>query len=574
MKKPNRFFDEAQCEEVGMSKPQDDSPSYPGHQSQSSASAPSQYPIPSNALVGPPSHSTPAQSGLPLTSAKPATMAQSPPSNVAATGRRPKPSKVNQLRQLIYQFFRPVIDDHGARFLVPFYPGPSLLAELEVVAPTIKSLAADHANLEVSDGKIQDALSIIFESQTAFLQVQNGRTWLDVQAGNRFVEVDGQILVFPLGQEALQTAQQYPPYWQPRNRRSYSMLSTSGPSSYFSPNSTKLGDYVGLPPDRDLLIYAFMVLSLMPDRQTLALELTSETGREASFLNCMIKALVDPVVKGQSLRTIPHRVSQLNDLAWQHHVLNFDQLDQPLPQVIQRRLADLVLGADLPWRSTSNAAYDVSSIRVRRACLFSGVEPVVTYPELVEKTLSLELPATDSFHQVSHHQQIDARAMAILTQGMMTLLGKAHAYMDRQTLPSMAPIPDGWEDFCRIGLVVSHALTGSYDAFWHQYRGYCKERSQEKLEQHPVAQAIQSYLDETFQEMIEKSVGEWHEVLAAYCPEWASSDWPPSPRAFGAALKQASPVLRAHGISCSSNGKRGSRCRWSIGYQGIASQHF
>jgi hypothetical protein len=156
----------------------------------------------------------------------------------------------------------------------------------------------------------------------------------------------------------------------------------------------------------------------------------------------------------------------------------------------------------------------------------------------------------------------------------MGLLCKAHAQIDQITLDRR--VPEGWRDFCRVGVIVSQALHGNDQSFWAQYEAYRHERDCELIEEDPVASAIVQYFDHRDEKgVLEKPVGDWLNVLEQHRPAWATArDWPQSPKGMGAAFKRVAPLLRTQGFICNNNGKRGHACYCSIGPQGIASRHF
>lgn len=541
-------------------------------------SQPQSYPQPGSQQAPPmqPAYNSPPGNAGPVQGDYMASLpAQTPAMPAKPQGRRRKPSKVNTVRSAIARFYSPVIDPSGAGFLIPILGGSALLMEPELIAPEIKKLVQDCLDEDVSDRHVKDALESLYLEAAPNFAVENGRTWLNHHTGERFIDIDGAIQVFPLGQENFFQARTAQYHWRLSNQHRYSLQHIQGPSAYAPANIRLLAEHVQLPDERDLLLYAFMVLCMMPEREALALELTGEVGNDGPHLQAMIKTLVDPVVRKARLRAVPTRVKALDDLAWQHHVLSFDQLETPPTPTLQRRLYEFLCTAELDWKASTGRRLAVSSLRVRRVCLFSSQEPVVSQRELRERTFSLEMPSPDrpdaSVNAVQ--RQWNPYGHTTIFAGLLSLLGQAHARIDTVTLPRQ--VPSGWQDFCKIGTVVAEALTGNQEAFWAQYDAYVEERGQDTLEQDPVAQAIQQYLlINDVQTLIEKSVAAWQYAIDDYRPaKTPDKEWPQSLRGMGAALKLAAPLLKAHGVKCYSNGKRGSRCRWVIGYNSIARQH-
>jgi hypothetical protein len=79
-----------------------------------------------------------------------------------------------------------------------------------------------------------------------------------------------------------------------------------------------------------------------------------------------------------------------------------------------------------------------------------------------------------------------------------------------------------------------------------------------------VAQALIAYLDDKAIASESLSAIDWLDALDAFRPKRArETDWPATPRALGAAFKQANPVLAAVGIECVGE-KRGSFRVWTV----------
>ncbi|MGP9767051.1 hypothetical protein ACT3UM_15110 [Halomonas sp. AOP13-D3-9] len=485
--------------------------------------------------------------------------------SIPRTRRLPKLCNANLVREIIHHYYRLAIDPNGVNFLLPHSSGPVLIMEAEMIAPIIKKIVADSSNRDVSDKNIQNALDIIRFNQADFRTIGNGRTWLG-ESNERFIELGGEVMMFPSGHESMVRPQQHYPYWQPINSRPYSELHTHGRSADLNVIET----YVALPKDRELLIYTYMVLCLMPERQQLALELTGEPKSGMSRLQRIIKNLVDPVIKETAIRDIPTTVKKVNRLAWQHQVISLENVEAPLSAVVQRRLFELLCTSQLEWRA-NDGNETTSSLDVSRPCVLSSLEPVICHDELAELTLSLEMPSPsiakprETYRIKTRHENLTPVDQTCAFSALLILLGKAHANIDQVRLER--EVPDNWQDFCRIGMIVSDNLVGNPEGFWTQYQAYRSERLCEMTEEEPVAQALIKYLKiEAITEAVEKPTGVWLATLTKYRPSCTlDSQWPREPRGLGAAFKRAASLLNAQGIICYSNGKRGSKRHWVIG---------
>lgn len=480
-------------------------------------------------------------------------------------GRRPKLSKVNLIREITNVLYRHVVNPDGVHFLMPIEGGLVLMLESEMIAPIIKKIVADNSQHNVSDRSIQDALDVVRGEPADLRAIGNGRTWLG-QNRERYIVLDGTVMMFPTHQEGITQPQQFSPYWHPSNSRSFRAPPMPGAIK----DLKAIEDYIDLPKDRELLIYTYLVLCLMPDRQQLALELTGEHSSQMSKLQRLVKNLVDPVIKETGIRDMPKTIKEADSYAWRHHVISLEDVESSISAVVQRRLFDYLRGTQLDWKVVG-CHENTSTLTISRPCILSSLEPVISLEALAAHTLSLEMPSVSNVqqgmlgHRPTKRLDLSERQQASVFNALLSLLGKVHATLHKVRIDREVATP--WLDFCRIGVIVSTAFTKSDKDFWLQYGAYCKERLCEITEEEPVAQAIIKYIEiENIKETTEKSAGVWLAILAKYQPSWASeSKWPREARGLGSAFKRAAPLLEAQGITCYSNGKRGSKRYWVIG---------
>lgn len=515
-----------------------------------------------------------------------------PPPPPPQAAKPPKQCAANLIKDVVqYYFFPPILSTEGVGFLMPRDRPFALLMEHEFVAPEIRRAVAQHVNRDVSDRQVKDVMTMLQDYLVKELPVPNrqpvygGRT-IKIGPGpgpGRYLFFDGAWRVLLPGEETIRDATFFPPCWQPANCDPYSTQGFHGFNAWRAESVMCLTRRMPVPEDRELLLVTFIVLSMLPECQQLALELTGEPDSGATRLMRTIKLYVDPCRRDVLVRRHPRTLKELDSLAWDHHVVALDNVAEPLPDKVQQRMFDFLNITTLDWRSRRRVMKP-SFIHARRTWLFTAAIPVVTDSALRKRTLSLEMPsvgAEPSFFNMrsvgrASELTVDPRESEDidLFTGLLALLGKVHAQLDDTRV--YRKIPDGWQDFCRVGTLVAQALHGSDQEFWHQFEDYHHQRQREVIEEDPVAYAIFQYFlitEET--STLEKPVGKWMSLLEPYCPTWATgSNWPQEPRGMGAAFKRAAPLLKDHGFVCHSNGKRGSLCRWSIGPHAISARHF
>ncbi|MGP9654034.1 hypothetical protein [Halomonas sp. AOP35-4E-18] len=516
-----------------------------------------------------------SQEGTYLSHSTGMNMPITPPQN-AKQGRPVRPCNANMLRQLIRDHYQLVMDMNGVYYLMPFALGGSLLMEPELIGSELKRWAADFLNRDVSNTQISNALDILRSEPAERRHVAHGRTWLGEQ-GERYIDLDGHYSVWERGQESRFYTSTLQPHWRPANCCPYSTGGVQGAHAFDVRNIQYIEKHLPLPVNREWLIYAYMVLALMPERQMLALEITGVSHQGKTRWLAALKQWLDPCIRDDVNHQPPSKVSDLDALAWHHHVLVLNGVEKPLSTAVQRRLLGFLNGTTLAWKKKGSSSH----LRTKRMPLISADEPVVTDPALVERTLSIELPLRSPPASKSASSDIDPNIGRLLTHNDLSmvqaalfgLLGQAHAHIDTTFLDRH--VPDGWQDFCKVGMIVSRAVAGTDEAFWAQYEDYRNERARELIEQDPVAMAVERFFDESGQrEVVEYPAGEWLTLLSPYREQdVAKRDWPANARAMGAALKRAAPLLNAQGYRCLDNGKRGSTYRWEIAPISIARRH-
>ena len=302
----------------------------------------------------------------------------------------------------------------------------------------------------------------------------------------------------------------------------------------------------GIPQERDLMVYAWMVQALMPETGLQALLLSGDVPAVSSAQR-VLRDLLDP--SRVPLVEWPRRADEIPRRALEHYLLVWEYAEK-IPRAQQRRIAELLIGTSVSW-SGKERRYN-PRVDVKNPVILGGDEGTVSEDELAARTVVIELlrsPAdsgTDTGEDVSYPERLN-RAFS----GMMALLAYVHARLPGYERPSVAAER---RDYGAIGELVAEALGRGRDAFWRQYEGWELERAVRESESRPVIEALihwlAAHMDQHEQgAWVDQTIKQWLAELEGYRPGWSqrAGDWPQSPRMLGHDLEKALPILHAMG---------------------------
>ncbi|MEQ6886469.1 hypothetical protein [Salicola sp. Rm-C-2C1-2] len=329
-----------------------------------------------------------------------------------------------------------------------------------------------------------------------------------------------------------------------------------------------LFDCTALCRESNLLLIAWMILSWMPDRKQVMLELLGEPSAALEDAHTLVKNVVDPAQEAFR-NDLPSNVKQFNDLALKHYLLSFNQVETLTPTQ-QDHIFSLMRGKQIQWQwKDKKVAADITA---QCPVMLNSTESVATTPKLADATLSIEVEEDNL--QPAMPGQMSAMEPAIVA-GLLMIFGHVNARWEAVEYDKEFDHCGDLADLCRVGVLVAECLHQDTDAFWQQFWVNQQGRREFELEESPVASAVARALADEPSGVLDLSVTEWKELLERYRPQKedssekrpsekeASTDmWPANTRGLGSRFKQIKPLLRDVGISLTSSGRRGPRRRW------------
>jgi len=306
-----------------------------------------------------------------------------------------------------------------------------------------------------------------------------------------------------------------------------------------------------VPEGEYLVLITWMVSTLITPSGVYLLELIGDDNERVQKIQRDLKRLIDPCTQ-DFLPEVPTQRKQFDTLALDHDLLNFSPVDE-LSVSMQKNLLDLLNGyrVDVGLKPKRHSY----SVFVQRPVLLSADESVITHGPLLDRTITLYLSRTTSPENMDM-----SIPFCDYSNAWLNLASYVNYWMGQRYDKNATPL----ETFREVGRLVCTALGKDEQLFLQEVAQQASTRQELSLSESPVAQALITYFDLKATPSESLSATEWLNELEPFCPKRVPArDWPASPRALGAAFKQAQPVLAAAGIECLGE-KRGSFRVWTV----------
>ena len=315
-------------------------------------------------------------------------------------------------------------------------------------------------------------------------------------------------------------------------------------------NLALLWKHMNIPKQAHPLVLAWMLDSLRPDTPYPVLELVGEMGSSKSTTQRRLRALIDP--HRVPLRGAPKCVEDLHIAAANAHIVSLENLSY-LNNELQDALCILSTGGGYATRQlyTNGGEHVMQS---KRPVMINGINAIATQPDLIERTVSVELPTIEAKRRQDEQSMEVAweKDYPAIFTGMLDLFAKA-----LERLPAVV-IPEGMAkrmiDFQRLGEAIAVAQGGKAGEFSKQLDTLHGESALRGLESYGVAVGLQV--------IAARPEGrEWEGTYLQLLTELGRlgeidrSNWPKSPRHLSSQVKRIAPGLRRVGIRIEAAGR-------------------
>lgn len=306
----------------------------------------------------------------------------------------------------------------------------------------------------------------------------------------------------------------------------------------------ELFNFVNVPDDeRRVLVKAFMLGSLNPKSKYPILAVSGEHGSAKSTTCKMIKATIDP--NHAELRSAPRDERDLMIAATNGWMIAYDNLSVILG-TLSDSLCRLSTGGGFAVRALFTDG-DEKLFNATRPIIFNGIEELGTRPDLLDRTITISLPAIPPNQRRPEQELWDGfnealpRILGALLDAVSEAL-RSVASIRLSTYPRMA-------DFAKWVVAGTPKLGITADAFLSAYAGNQEAANELAIESSAVGPAIlglmhaQPEWQGTAKELLAKLETHHSDERTR-----SRSDWPENPKAMSGALRRLAPNLRRQGV--------------------------
>lgn len=244
-------------------------------------------------------------------------------------------------------------------------------------------------------------------------------------------------------------------------------------------------DHVRVKDEYEQLLYlVYLVSCLVPDIPHPVLVLCGEKGAAKTTAARMSRAIVDPAMRG--LLIMPNSTADLALSIANNYMPAFDNLDS-----LSSEKSDLLCTAATGGSFSKRALFtddDEVLLSFKRCVVLNGINLVVTKPDLLDRSIILEL------ERIAEEERKEERAIweafeadrPCIIGGALTVLSKAMSIYPTVQLDRLGRMAD----FTRWGYAIAEAMGYSGGDFLEAYAKNQGKSNEEAISAHPVASAI------------------------------------------------------------------------------------
>jgi hypothetical protein len=304
----------------------------------------------------------------------------------------------------------------------------------------------------------------------------------------------------------------------------------------------KLWAHINVPESRRELTLAWLLDGLRPDTPYPVLELAGEMGSAKSTAQTRLRDLIDP--NEVALRSKPKTVEDIHIAATNSYVVSYENLSG-LTSEQQDALCIISTGGGYSTRQMYTNG-DEFVMKSKCPIMLNGINPVASQPDLIERTISVELPSIPPQNRQDDQMLSDnwGRDYCEIFSGLLDLFAQSLAGLNNVRI-------DGHQQkrmlaYQRLGESMCVALGKKPGYFSEQFDLAQGEGVVRGLETYGISNAIQVLLSGQKKPW----EGTYLALLGALTelPGVDRSHWPKSARHLASQLKRIAPGLRRLGI--------------------------
>lgn len=305
-----------------------------------------------------------------------------------------------------------------------------------------------------------------------------------------------------------------------------------------------LWEIANVPEGLRVLVIAWLCECLRPETVFPVLELTGEEGSAKTSTQKALRTLIDP---NASLVDAPSKSEEDLLLSASDALVCSIENVSHLSPGMQDAFCRLATGGGLKKRKL-HSDLDVVVLTVKRPVVLNGISEVVTASDLVNRTVTIDLPRLTGGHkEETGLQSAFESALAGIRGVLLDIFADALRRLPRVALP---PCEDTrLVSFMSLGVAVAEAMGKDAQAFLGPYLEGREEAGARILDGNPVGAAILEWIERnpqggTF------TPKEWMGKFKADAS--GDTNWPRSPKGLSCAFRRLAPALRRQRVECCS----------------------
>jgi hypothetical protein len=300
---------------------------------------------------------------------------------------------------------------------------------------------------------------------------------------------------------------------------------------------SKLWDFVNIPEAYQGVLTVLLLEWLRDNTTQPLLELIGEQGCGKSLITKFIRKLIDP--NRVPLRGISQKVEDTFILASNSHLQTIENASY-LKNILQDALCSLSTGGGFAARKLYTDG-DEAALDLRKPVLMNGIDVLVTRPDLLDRTIHINLPRLKHRVVESELEKNFEKSIPDILGGLLDLFSKALGVIPDiniapQDLPRLG-------DFGILGEAVYKVQGKPEEKFLKEFSAMRKNAVLRILEATPLGSLIQ--------ELVIKegdSKGTFKDLLAKLRASDPNSKLPTTPKALADKLRRLAPALRESGF--------------------------
>jgi hypothetical protein len=305
-------------------------------------------------------------------------------------------------------------------------------------------------------------------------------------------------------------------------------------------------------PEQQLLLLVYLISCFIPDFPHAILVIFGPQGSAKSTLSKLLRRIVDPSFI--EVASLPDSLRELVQALAHHAFLFFDNVS-----FVGEEVSDILCKATTGSGFVKRQLYfDDEDIiyNFKRSIGINGINLVATRPDLLDRSILLELEMIDESKRKQERELMDSfeKDLPLILGGVFDVIAdtiKIKPTIKLLTSPRMA-------DFALWGSAIAEALGYTKEDFLNAYQNNINKQTETILNENMVALALISFMEERSWQRWEGTMSELLHKLTAYAnfEDMNIKDkyWPKAPNVLSRTLNILKITLRSADISIATSG--------------------